>query len=60
MVTFKSIKNLSVNITEDEYRKMNAMHYSMLSRFSEGGFESIDHLDDPCQLQVLHSARWLT
>lgn len=47
MVTFKSIKNLSVNITEDEYRKMNAMHYSMLSRFIEGGFESIDHLDDP-------------
>lgn len=47
MVTFKSIKNLAINITEDEYRKMNAMHYSMLSHFDKGGFESIDHLNDP-------------
>lgn len=46
MVTFKSIKNLAINITEDEYRKLNAMHYSMLSHFEKGGFESIDHLND--------------
>lgn len=42
----KSFKELSWNVTEEEYRADPAISYSTLARFHREGFENIDHLFD--------------
>lgn len=47
----KSFKEISLPITEEEYRSDGAMHYSTLAKYARGGFASIatldEHLDTP-------------
>lgn len=42
----KSFKELSLNITEKEYRELPELSYSTLSRFQREGFRKIDSLFD--------------
>lgn len=42
----KELKDISLNITEEEYRNDGAMHYSTLAGFERGGFHAIPTLTD--------------
>ena len=42
----KSISELSLNITEEEYRADPALSYSTLAKFERGGFNELEHLFD--------------
>ena len=42
----KSLREISLPITEQQYREDGAMHYSTLSDFSRGGFHCIEHLGE--------------
>ena len=42
----KSFKELSLSITEPQYREIDAISYSMLSRFQREGFRKLEHLYD--------------
>lgn len=42
----KSLKEISLNITEEEYRQDPALSYSTLSRFQKTGFNNLDSLFD--------------
>lgn len=42
----KSLKDISDNITEDDYRNDGKMHYSTLATFARGGFNSIESLNE--------------
>jgi len=42
----KSFKDLSLNITEEEYRNDGCLHYSMLSDYAKRGFDCIDKLTE--------------
>ena len=42
----KSLKEISLNITEEEYRQDPALSYSTLSRFQKIGFNNLDSLFD--------------
>jgi hypothetical protein len=42
----KSLREISLPITEEEYRNDGAMHYSTLATFERGGFRSIPTLFD--------------
>lgn len=42
----KSLKDISLNITEPEYRQDPALSYSILASYERGGFGSIDKLYD--------------
>ena len=42
----KSLKEISLPITEAEYRADGAMHYSTLASFKRGGFHCLDTLFD--------------
>ena len=42
----KSLRELSLDITEPEYRDIDAISYSMLSTFQREGFRNISHLYD--------------
>ena len=42
----KSLKDISLNITEEEYRQDTALSYSTLSRFQKTGFNNLDSLFD--------------
>lgn len=42
----KSLKEISWNVSEEEYRKDSALSYSTLSRFQKCGFNELDHLFD--------------
>ena len=42
----KSLKDIALPITEEEYRSDGCMHYSTLSSYDRGGFESIPTLFD--------------
>lgn len=42
----KSLKDISLNITEEEYRQDPALSYSTLSRFQKTGFNNLDSLFD--------------
>ena len=42
----KSIKELSWNVTEEEYRKDPAISYSTLSRFEREGWRNLSSLFD--------------
>ena len=42
----KSLKEVSLNITEEEYRQMPELSYSTLAKYERGGFSSIKTLFD--------------
>lgn len=42
----KSLKDISWNVTEDQYRADSALSYSILSRFNREGFDNLTHLFD--------------
>lgn len=42
----KSLKEISLPITEQQYREDGAMHYSTLATYERGGFHSIETLAD--------------
>lgn len=46
MIVTKSFRDISLPITEDEYRADGAMHYSTLAKFARGGFACIPTLND--------------
>ena len=47
MEKIKSLKDLALNITEEEYRKMPHLSYSTLAKYERGGFSSISTLFEP-------------
>lgn len=42
----KSLKDISLDITEEQYRKDGCMHYSTIASFDRGGFNSLPTLFD--------------
>ena len=42
----KSLRDISWDVTEDQYRADSALSYSTLSRFNREGFDNIAHLFD--------------
>lgn len=42
----KSLKDIALNITEEEYRNDGFMHYSTLATYERGGFNCLDTLFD--------------
>lgn len=42
----KSFKDISWNVTEDQYRADSALSYSIIARFNREGFDNLDHLFD--------------
>ena len=42
----KSLKDISWNVTEEEYRKDKALSYSTLAKYERGGFKSLESLFD--------------
>lgn len=42
----KSLKDISWDVTEDQYRADSALSYSTLSRFNREGFDNLTHLFD--------------
>lgn len=42
----KSLNDIALNITEDEYRNDGCMHYSTLATYERGGFGSIETLGE--------------
>ena len=42
----KSLKDISLQITEQEYREMPELSYSTLAKYERGGFSSIKTLND--------------
>ena len=46
MINMKSLKDLSLQISEEQYRENPALSYSTLARYEKGGFNSISHLFD--------------
>lgn len=53
MIMEKSIKELSWNVTEEEYRKDPAISYSTLSRFEREGWRKIGSLFDKIETPAL-------
>lgn len=51
----KSLKTISLDISEEEYRALPAYSYSKLSRFRREGFDKLAHLDDKLDTPSL---RW--
>ena len=43
---YKSLKELALNISEEEYRNDGCIHYSMLSDYAKKGFDCIDKLQE--------------
>ena len=50
----KSLKDISWQVTEEEYRQDKALSYSTLAKYERGGFKSLKSLFDvpPTQLFV--------
>ena len=42
----KSLKELALNISEEEYRNSKEFHYSTLATFDREGFSNLEHLFD--------------
>lgn len=49
----KSLKELALNISEEEYRDLAPLSYSALARFEKGGFAVIPHLYDKIEGEAL-------
>ena len=49
----KSLKELSLQITEEEYRADPALSYSTLARYEREGFKSLEHLYDKIETPSL-------
>ena len=52
MIT-KSLKDLSLNISEEEYRELPELSYSALARYEKNGFSIIPHLYDKVEGEAL-------
>lgn len=50
---YKSIKSLTWNVSEEEYRNDDAISYSMLASFEREGFKIIPHLKDKKSSEAL-------
>lgn len=46
MTEMKSLKDISWNVSEPEYREDPALSYSILAKYEREGFEGLDHLFD--------------
>lgn len=49
----KELKDISLQITEPEYREMPELSYSLLSRFERDGFDGLSHLYDKIESPAL-------
>lgn len=49
----KSLKDISWNVTEEEYRQDKALSYSTLAKFKRSGFNEISHLFDKIETPSL-------
>lgn len=49
----KSLKELALNISEEEYRDLSPLSYSALARYEKGGFAVIPHLYDKIEGEAL-------
>ena len=45
----KDLSELALELTEEQYRNSEELHYSTISRFEEKGFNGLDHLFDPIE-----------
>lgn len=45
----KELKDISLELSEEEYRNSSELHYSTISRYEEKGFNGLDHLFDPIE-----------
>ena len=50
---YKSIKSLTWNVSEEEYRNDDAISYSMLASFERDGFKIIPYLKDKKSSEAL-------
>lgn len=51
--SIKSLKEISWNISEEDYRKDPALSYSTLAKFYRSGFNELDHLFDKVETSSL-------
>lgn len=49
----KSIKDLTWNVSEEEYRNSEALHYSQIARFKREGIHCIDKISEPIESESL-------
>ena len=42
----KSLSELALNISEQDYRDINCLSYSAIAKYEKGGFAAISHLYD--------------
>lgn len=49
----KSLKDLSLQISEEQYRENSALSYSLIATYEKGGFASIPHLYDKKESDAL-------
>ena len=64
----RSLKDISLNISEEEYRKMPELSYSTLAKYERGGFNSLSTLFDKVEspsllfgwLHCITDNRWNT
>ena len=49
----KKFKDISLDITEAEYRADGAIHYSALAAFERGGFHAVAHINDKKETDAL-------
>lgn len=53
MINMKSLKDLSLQISEEQYRENPALSYSLIATYAKGGFASIPHLYDKKESDAL-------
>lgn len=53
MINMKSLKDLSLQISEEQYRENPALSYSLIATYEKGGFSSIPHLYDKKESDAL-------
>lgn len=53
MINMKSLKDLALQISEEQYRENPALSYSLIATYEKGGFASIPHLYDKKESDAL-------
>lgn len=53
MINIKSLKDLALQISEEQYRENPALSYSLIATYEKGGFASIPHLYDKKESDAL-------
>ena len=49
----KSLSELALNISEQDYRDINCLSYSAIAKYEKGGFAAITHLYDKQESDAL-------